>query len=363
MKVIAFYLPQYHVIPENEKWWGKGFTEWTNVKGARPLFDGHNQPRIPLNHKYYDLTEPETLKWQAHLANKYHIYGFCFYHYWFDDGMLLEKPAEILLEHGEININFCFCWANENWTRAWADKRDDVIKVQSYSDKEDWIKHFYYFLPFFKDKRYIKIDDMPLLVIYRPEIMDHCGEILNLWNNLAKSNGLKGIKFAYQQKDYSHINDKENGALFDYGIEYQPNYAMGDYMKHFKFSLKRLIRAASRRFLGPPYFGLCMDYEYDTLWKYILKRKPVDDKMIPGAFVDWDNTPRKSYKGTLCTGVTPEKFKKYFAMQVKRAKEVYHKDMIFIFAWNEWGEGGYLEPDEKYGYGMLEAVKEAVEND
>lgn len=362
MKVIAFYLPQYHVIPENEKWWGEGFTEWTNVKKARPLFDGHDQPRVPLKQNYYDLTNPDTLKWQAELAKQYNIYGFCFYHYWFDDGMLLERPAEILLEHIEIDTNFCFCWANENWTKAWADRADDVIKVQSYSDRDDWEKHFYYLLPFFRDKRYIRIDNIPLFIIYRPEIMKHCGEILTLWQKLALQNGLGGIKFAYQQAYYNHRQDKENGDMFDYGIEYQPVYAMGDYVRHYKHSFKRLIRVLARKLLGAPYYGVFFDFDYDKLWRYILKRKPIDDKMVPGAFVDWDNTPRKSYKGSLCVGVTPEKFKKYFALQLKRAKEVYHKDMIFVFAWNEWGEGGYLEPDEKYGYKMLEAIKESVDN-
>ena len=357
MKIIAFYLPQYHEIPENNKWWGKGFTEWTNLKKARPLFNGHNQPRIPFNKNYYNLLDTRTLEWQSNIALSNGIYGFCYYHYWFEGKLLLEKPAELMLQDKNIKIKFCFSWANETWTKAWADKKDNILIKQTYGDKVDWIRHFNYLLKFFKDDRYIKINGNPLFIIYRPEQIECLKEMLDTWNELAKENGFNGITYVYQQRDYDHTKS-ENGNLFSYGIEYQPRYAMDQYYKYYKFSKKRLFRYITKKELGNPYFSVDMDFEYDKLWHYILKQKPKDDKMIPGAFVDWDNTPRRQYRGTMCTGVTVEKFKKYFLQQLYHAKNIYKKDMIFIFAWNEWGESGYLEPDEENKDGMLKAIKD-----
>ena len=163
MKIIAFYLPQYHEIPENNKWWGKGFTEWVNVKKAHPLFEGHYQPRVPLNKNYYNLLDEEVQKWQVSLAKKYGIYGFCFYHYWFDGHLLLEKPVEQWLKNRDLDLPFCICWANENWTQAWVSKESTVLIAQKYGDKEMWRRHFEYLLPYFKDTRYIKENGRPLM--------------------------------------------------------------------------------------------------------------------------------------------------------------------------------------------------------
>ena len=168
MKIIAFYLPQFHCFPENDAWWGTGFTEWNNVRSAQPLFKNHNQPRVPLDNNYYDLTETENLRWQAHLAQKYGVYGFCYYHYWFNGKLLMEKPMEQMLSDKEIQLPFCICWANENWTKAWAKRSKEVLIAQNYENKEDWKKHFEYLEKFFKDKRYIKCNGKPLLVICRP---------------------------------------------------------------------------------------------------------------------------------------------------------------------------------------------------
>lgn len=368
MKIIAFYLPQYHCFPENDKWWGKGFTEWTNVKKAVPLFKGHYQPRIPLNKNYYNLLDVAAIKWQSDLAKKYGVYGFCYYHYWFDGHMLMEKPMELMLQNKEIDLPFCICWANENWTKAWADHSKKVLISQTYGDKKDWEKHFYYLLQFMKDRRYIYINDRPVLVIYRPELIPTLREMLCYWNSLAEENGLKGITYMYQQCDYDHTKD-ENGDLFSFGIEYQPSRIKG-YDKNLprkqqqSCTLPVMIRKTRNllvnRFGLKQTKGSSVWYDYDDAWRRILKLKPKDAKMIPGAFVDWDNTPRYKSKGSLYWGVTPEKFQKYLSLQIKHAKEVYKKDMIFMFAWNEWGEGGYLEPDEKYGYGMLRAIRNAL---
>lgn len=361
MKIITFYLPQYHTFPENDAWWGKGFTEWTNVKKAKPSYRGQNQPRIPLDSNYYNLLDIETLRWQAKMAKKYGIYGFCYYHYWFDGHMLMEKPMEMMLQDKSVDLPFCICWANENWTRAWAKKSREVLISQTYGDKNEWVEHFNYLLPFMKDKRYIKVKGKPLFVIYRPEIVGCLEEMLNCWQQLAKENGLPGISFMYQQTDYDHQKE-ETGKLFDYAIEYQPALVRNKFQRKNPFLLcRKALNEFVNQFHLPQNKWSTFWYSYDDAWEKILKLQPKDEKMIPGAFVDWDNTPRYGKKASVYLGVTPEKFKKYLSMQIKHAKADYKKDIIFMFAWNEWGEGGYLEPDEKYGYRMLESVKEALE--
>lgn len=352
MKIISFYLPQFHTFPENDQWWGKGFTEWVSVKSAEPQYKGQYQPRVPLNQNYYDLTDVKNMVWQAEMAKKYGVYGFCYYHYWFDGKMLMEKPVDQMLHTPEVDIPFCLCWANENWTKAWATNQKEILISQTYGDKKDWKKHFEYFLEFFQDKRYIRIDGKPLLIIYRPEIIPTLKEMLECWNSMAIESGLAGITYVYQQKDYNHQTD-ENGELFSYGIEYQPSRVMADQRK----TLSVFVEKAKRVFSN--HIGL---YDYDDAWERILATKPMDEKMFPGAFVDWDNTPRYKEKASIYKGVTPEKFEKYLTRQILHAKEVYKKDMMFMFAWNEWGEGGYLEPDEKYGYRMLEAIQNSLNN-
>ena len=194
MKIIPLYLPQFHEIPENNEWWGKGFTEWTNVKKARPLFEGHNQPRIPKGKNYYDLSNLDVLKWQCSLANNYGIFGFCFYHYWFNGKLLLEKPMEMLLEHSEIAINYCVSWANHNWNDSWkaSPGKERILIDHDFDDEEDWVSHFNYLLNFFKDSRYIKEDGKPLVVIYIPNIIGKLNKMLALWNAMAIENGFKG---------------------------------------------------------------------------------------------------------------------------------------------------------------------------
>lgn len=359
MKIIAFYLPQFHTFPENDKWWGKGFTEWVSVKNAVPLCEGHRQPRIPLNQNYYDLTNAETLKWQACLAKKYGIYGFCYYHYWFDGKMLMEKPAEIMLNCKEIDLPFCISWANENWTRTWAAKRSEVLISQTYGDMDDWKKHFLYLKQFFMDDRYIKIDNKPLIVIYRPEIIGCLRQMLELWKRLSVEMGFDGLCIAYQYRDYNHQKDP-NGYLFDYGIEYQPVFSRKKYRRSLQYCYKYFINKLADKHKLLRNRHTLLRYDYIKEWENIIHSLPRDEKMIPGAFVDWDNTPRHKYRGSFYYNVTPANFKKYLSIQIKRAKEIYKKDMIFLFAWNEWGESGYLEPDKLYGYGMLEAVQKAL---
>lgn len=367
MNVIAFYLPQFHTIPENDEWWGKGFTEWTNMRKAKPLFEGHNQPRVPLKGNYYNLLDPSTLRWQVNLANKYGIGGFCFYHYWFDGHMLLEKPVEMFLDDKGLELPFCICWANEHWTNQWVSGENKVLIEQRYGGEKEWREHFDYLLPFLKDDRYIRVDGKPLVVIYRPEIIDCLPEMLTFWRMLAKEAGFGGLTVAYQHPSY-YVYPEKDESLFDYNIEFQPTLALTlEKSKHHK-----LLRAAKRRLtlfaekrLGldlryaTPNAGL-VHYDYDQMWELILSIGPTREKSFPGAFVDWDNTPRRGEKGSLYDGVTVEKFKEYFKRQAQRARDDYPSDYMFIFAWNEWAEGGYLEPDENRQYGFLEAIRQSL---
>ena len=366
MKIIAFYLPQFHRTKENDEWWGEGFTEWVNMKKAKKLYDNHYQPRIPLNKNYYDLLDVSVMKKQTELAKKYGIYGFCVYHYWFEGRQLLQKPMENFLKADDIDFPFCFCWANETWTAAWAtnSKHPKVLMEQTYGQQEAWKRHFEYLLPFFKDKRYIKNDNKPLFVIYRPEQIPCLNEMLDYLNELAMQHGFGGIEFASQQKEF-HIK-KFDDTRFKYKIEYQPDVAQYDIQSSVRRcidSLKERIILLSQKYLKVSIIKIksLIVVDYDKVWKAILSRVPKDDKMLPGAFVDWDNTPRYGKKGKVIQGAHPDKFYKYMKQQIIHARDDYKKDMLFLFAWNEWAEGGYMEPDEKYQYGYLEALKKALE--
>lgn len=372
IKPIAFYLPQYHRIPENDSWWGEGFTEWTNLKKAKPLFDGHYQPRVPLNENYYNLLDTKVQIWQSDIAQKHGIYGFCYYHYWFDGHMLLEKPAENMLKEPKITIPFCFCWANENWTKAWVNSQSTVLIAQNYGGREEWIRHFYYFLPFFKDSRYIKEGNKPFFVIYRPELIDKISEMLDCWKEEAKKNGFDGMVFAFQTPSY-RLSKTYNPNLFDYGIEYQPTFAnmalhqnfpiLRKMKREFDLYLEKHLHLDARSSLATK----VKFSDYDKVWNEIVHFHPQNPKEIAGAFVDWDNTPRRGHKGMVFTGANPEKFGMYIKQQVFNIQKNYSNPYLFIFAWNEWTEGGYLEPDEKFHYRYLEefsrALKEAEQYD
>lgn len=375
MKVIAFYLPQFHDIPENDQWWGKGFTEWTNLKKAQPLYPGHNQPRIPLNNNYYNLLDNGVKRWQAKIAKEHGIFGFCYYHYWFSGKLLLEKPMEQMLADPSVDIPFCICWANDTWTKSWVGEKKILIE-QKYGERKEWEKHFDYLLPFFKDNRYIKENNRPLLVIYKPENIDCLDDMLNCWMDLSIKNGFDGIDFAYQTDGYNKIpKGKRNDNLFKYDIEFEPGLTrelcLSRKHKILKKS-KELLTNFTQKFLKSNVFkflgsGIKSGHgimSYDDIWEKMLMRTPRSEKSVAGAFVDWDNTPRLGMKGTVIQGASPEKFKKYFSEQVKRVKKnIYKNDYIFIFAWNEWAESGYLEPDEKFGYGYLNAIKEVLSDE
>lgn len=365
MKTIAFYLPQFHTFPENDAWWGEGFTEWTNMKRAKPLFEGHYQPRVPQGENYYDLTDNAVKAWQIELARSHGVYGFCFYHYWFDGKLLMEKPVEQFLADRSLDMPFCICWANEHWTKAWSGKQNQVLIAQKYGGRPEWEAHFNYLLPYFEDPRYIRNNGKPLFVLYRPDLLgDALNPMLDCWQELARAHGFE-LDFAYQQILFD-LEKKKDDSRFTYNIEYQPAYATYD-LTH---NRHRFLKAVKHALQKPLYkIGINIEQvraeglirqDYDEMWHAVLSHRPADGKCVPGAFVDWDNTPRKQERGTVFLGASPEKFKGYMKQLIVKAREEYQKDMIFLFAWNEWAEGGYMEPDEKFGTGYLEALRDAL---
>lgn len=366
MKIIAFYLPQYHAIPENDEWWGKDFTEWNNVKRGQPLFDGHYQPKTPQNNNYYNLLDDEVKKWQIELAKKNGIYGFCFYHYWFNGHLLLEKPIEQYLDNKDLDFPFCICWANPPWTKAWVSRSDKILIDQDYGSKEQWKAHFEYLLPFIKDSRYITNDGKPLLVIFDPTHINCLEDMLAYWRKLAIEHGMPGIDFAYQYVVHDNSDEKYR-EVFDYDIEFQPAYALQDSVSKTKKKVERVLRVIDNSFyeltgrkLSEFIIKRVRKHDYDEIWSTALNRKPKDEKSVPGVFVDWDNTPRRGEGGRVFIGGTPEKFQKYMSAQIKKTRDEYKKDFMFLTAWNEWSEGCYLEPDEKFHDGYLKAIKEAL---
>ena len=364
-KVIAFYLPQFHATPENDEWWGKGFTEWTNVKNAKPLYEGHDQPKVPLNENYYNLLDDDVKKWQVQIAKENGVYGFCFYHYWFGGKLMLHKPLEQYLDNKNLDLPFCFCWANPPWTKVWMGQSSTILIDQDYGDKDQWEEHFQYLLPFLKDDRYIKEAGCPLFVIYMPDQIPCLEEMLSYYRERAIEEGFKGIKLAYQY----WVDDATDGRirpLFDYCIKFQPIYALQKLEGSGKTGalvglLKKMDKLFYKAFKVAPSDKMLRvrKSDYDKVWETILS-EPVKPKDIPCAFVDFDNTPRRGQSGKLMVGASPEKFEKYLRQLIIKGREKCQTDYVFMTAWNEWSEGAYLEPDTEDGYGYLNAIRRIV---
>ena len=368
IKAIAFYLPQFHEIPENNRAYGKGFTEWTNVKKAVPLFADHNQPRIPLNENYYNLDNIETMIQQAKIAKEYGIYGFCYYHYWFSGGKkLLEKPLEKMLNCKDVDIPFCLCWANENWTKRWDGGNNEIIVKQDYDDLDDIRLHAEYLAQFFSDKRYIYVDSKPILLIYKPELITNCKKyIYRIREEFKKLNF--DVMIGFQFPDAVIFGNYEKYC--DFFVEFEPSYIQKKDIKDKRNIFQNLVHDIyfSTQFESVRHVlkkkrgvGKLQILDYDDAWKKILNHKPLSDKAMAGAFVDWDNTPRKK-NGIVYKGTTVQKFRKYYFELIKKIKKEYKYPFVFINAWNEWGEGAYLEPDVKNQYGYLEVIKDSYEN-
>lgn len=351
MKVISFYLPQYHEIPENNDAWGKGFTEWNNVRKSIPLFWGHNQPRIPFHDNYYNLLDNEVLKWQAKLAKKAGIYGFCFYHYWFEGRMVLEKPVENLLKETNISIKFCFAWANESWTKTWhgAGGNREILIAQTYGRVEEWEKHYQYFSCFFRDKRYIKENNCPMLLVYRLRNIPRFNDMIRYWNNRAKQDGFSGLFLVSMNVCREHI---EKSRWVDATVDFEPNKTKSE-----KLMVDSQLKVnKNRRFLWNRF---AMKFiSYDEINNRMIQ-KVHNKNQFRTVFVDYDDSPRRSIRGIIIKGSNPAKFGKYLRANIKKSREEGNK-YIFINAWNEWGEGNYLEPDKKYKYAYLNEVRKSV---
>ena len=345
MKILALHLPQYHSIPENDNWWGEGFTDWVNVKKAKPLFNGHNQPVVPLNEDYYDMTNWKTLKHQADLAEQYGVYGFIYYHYWFNGKLLLEKPCEVLLQYSEINNHYCFCWANETWARTWDGHDTDILIKQEYSGEEDWKKHIEYLLPFFKDERYIKVNNKPMMYFYSCCRIERFNEMIDYWNEVLRKNGFKGMHVV---EFVNSFNKGDRDINSDIVVEFEPLCTSKYYISPFKKAM-RLINKK---------FSLIDFMSYDYVWKQLInKNHDYGKPLYRSCFVNFDNSPRKGRKALIMKGSSPEKFAKYLKQLIKDNHRNYNDEFLIINAWNEWAEGAMLEPTKKDKYGYLESIQ------
>jgi glycosyltransferase involved in cell wall biosynthesis len=349
VKAIAMYLPQFHRIDENDTWWGEGFTEWTNVRRAKPFYPGHDQPQIPHpDIGYYNLDDPNVLERQASLAAQYGIHGFCFYYYWFNGRRVLEKPINNMLESGKPDFPFCLCWANENWTRTWDGRNTELLLEQSYSAESD-IKFFYDILPALKDNRYIRIDGRPLVIIYRPGDLPSASESAKRWQDLAVKEGLHGLHLAAVHS-FDFADPRSFG--FDSAIQFPPLQTPSHNI------------ATNNSFNASPEFAGNVFNMQDVINLYsdVPQR---DYKLFRGVTPRWDNTPRRMERATSWVNSSPEIYGEWLKVAVMQTQRDHPavEQFLFINAWNEWAEGAYLEPDVRYGYRYLEQTRAALQTE
>ena len=339
-RVIAFYLPQYHPIPENDKWWGKGFTEWTNVGKAKPLYRGHEQPQLPAELGYYDLRVPETRSAQAELARTYGIEAFCYWHYWFAGHRLLERPFTDVVKSGEPDFPFCLGWANQTWSGIWHGAPDKILIEQTYPGLADYKAHFDALLPAFTDKRYLKVNGKLVFLIYSPQSIPNPFLFTEYWQQLAESEGLPGFHFI------AHMSRTPENFGCQSCVDNAPFYDMN----------APLLGVEPVSADGVPRV-----VAYGELVKY-LERYQLAPQEHPLVFPNWDNTPRSGKNGIVLQGSTPEQFEAMMNNAVRKAgvKSDPDQRLVFIKAWNEWAEGNHLEPDVLHGHRYLEAVRNSV---
>lgn len=349
-RAIAFYLPQFHPIPENDEWWGPGFTEWTNTARARPMYPGHYQPHIPGELGYYDLRLPETRSAQAALAREYGIEAFCYYHYWFGGQRIIERPFQEVLDSGEPDFPFCLCWANESWTGIWHGVPGRVLIEQTYPGEDDYRRHFDFLLRAFGDRRQVTVDGKPLFLVYKPKSIPEPRRVTDLWRELASRNGLPGLFLV-------GVDDNAAWPHADFGFDgsvkprLPPRQAWVPWRQPVRKVWYRL-----RRFAGLP-----SRYDYRAGLATLIEPRPAGREAYPCVIPGWDNTPRSGVRGLVLDNSRPE----YFEAQVRRAVEAVsdlpaeHR-LVFIKAWNEWAEGNHLEPDLRWGRAYLEAFRAGV---
>ena len=377
-RVIAFYLPQFHPIPENDKWWGKGFTEWTNVAKAKPLFKGHYQPRIPADLGFYDLRVPEVREQQAQMAQEAGIEGFCYWHYWFShDHKLLERPFQEVLSSGKPDFPFCLGWANHSWTnKSWeagTRQQKEMTLMQMVYNEDEYIKHFYDVLPALKDKRYITVDNKPLFLVWSPTDIPSANTFIQLWQQLAKENGLNGIHFVGIQQ--SIIND--HIRLKDLLFKRIPNQAANIYQHILELGFDAINSRGYNR------ADLCCRTLWDIIYRaitirlfkyypiskcdqrqinrHLYSQEDTQENVYPTIIPNWDRSPRSGKKARIYTNSTPEVFAEQvdMALDLIKNKKEEHK-ILFLMSCNEWAEGNYMEPDLKYGHGFLKALQSKI---
>lgn len=352
-RVIAYHLPQFHPIPENDEWWGNGFTEWTNTAKARPLFKGHYQPHIPSDLGYYDLRLPETRDAQAAMARKYGIEGFCYYHYWFGGRRLLERPFNEVLASGEPDFPFCLCWANQTWTGIWHGTPNRVLIEQTYPGMEDHRRHFDTLLPAFCDKRYLKVDGKPLFMVYNLDELPDSPRVLEFWRGLAAKAGFPGL-FLVAEHRIPDWDPKRHGydAAVTIGL-----WRWANKWVSWNHPIKK-IKDKYRQWRGRPTVHL-----YERVIDSLISDRIQGIENFPCVVPNWDNTPRSGRNGLVLHGSTPDLFRRHLRRALDRMRDVpYEHRIVFVKSWNEWAEGNHLEPDRKFGLQYLEVLNEELTN-
>lgn len=347
-KLIAFYLPQFHPFPENDKWWGKGFTEWTNVGKAKSYFPNHYQPHCPVHLGYYDLRNPEVMEEQAFLARANGISGFAYYFYWFAGKVLMETPLMQMLNNKKVDIPFCMIWANENWTRRWDGQENDVLISQNHSI-EDSKNLLSYLRPFLDDSRYIKINGKPLFIIYRADIIPEIKETIQAWRQQAVEFGFPGIYVVCAQT-FNHRDPNKYG--FDAAMEFPPHTVVSEEI------------SSEIEMLEPSFSGNI--YDYDQVVSNAVRKKNDSFKVFPTSMLSWDNTARKGVNGNIFARFTVSLYAQWLSSNAERISKderlSLDENLIFVNAWNEWAEGTHLEPDNKHGFGYLAATRSVMSN-
>jgi len=360
IRPIAIVLPQFHPVPENDEWWGKGFTEWTNVTKAKPFFKEHYQPHLPADLGFYDLRMAEAREAQAEMAKKYGIQGFCYYHYWFNGRRILERPVQEIFQSGKPDFPFMFCWANENWTRRWDGQEQELLLKQDYSPEDD-IAHMESLIPYFKDERYIKVNGKPVFALYKPFLLPDANETAKRWRKVAAEHGLELYlchMVSFVEPDYYEefdaVIDFEPFGVRHTGNIYKPPYS---YLKRIQY----VLEDAKRALKGTYRLSL---FDYESRYKSLKSVKEFPYKLFPTVTPNWDNSPRRGKKAhMILENSTPEKFNDW-VKKVADDFDPYSKEENFLFinAWNEWAEGNHMEPDRKWGHGYLEAFYAAIKD-
>ncbi|MHB1459369.1 MAG: glycosyltransferase WbsX family protein [Armatimonadota bacterium] len=354
VRLIAFYLPQFHPIPENDQWWGKGFTEWTNVTKARSKFSNHYQPHLPADLGFYDLRLPEARQAQADLAREYGIHGFCHYHYWFNGRQLLERPFDEVLSSGRPDFPFCLCWANEDWTRAWDGNSKEQIMTQCYSDEDD-LEHIKWLCKAFHDPRYIRVEDKPLFLVYRASLLPNPLKTTEIWRKEARNQGFGDLHLCRVE---SFRDEGDPTAIgFDAAVEFQPDFArLGPPL----FSGRRWLIP---RLLGIVPIGLWQNsvLDYSSVVDAMLKNEDLAYLRYPCVTPMWDNSARRETGAIILRNSTPELYERWLREIIARSKAQRNADrIVFVNAWNEWAEGCHLEPCQRWGNAYLEATRRAM---